>query len=895
MPDWRAYVKSKLPPLGLRGAREAEIVDELTQELEECYATALARGVSEEEAVRAAMEEVPDWTALAREIAAAEAPVAAAPERPARLLPDLRQDLRYGVRALRKAPAFTLLSVLTLALGIGATTAMFSVVNAVLLKPLPFARPAELVRVWTSWANYPLGSVSDPELHDWRDRASTLAGIAAFTQHGGSSLTTAGGEPETVSVAATSANFFEVLGVRAALGRTFLPGEDQPGRTGVVVIGQGLWRRTFGAEPGVVGRTISLQGEPVTVVGVLPAGFAYPSAQMDLWQPAPLDRHQPRPRGNHYLRVVARVAPQRDLRQAASEMEVVARQLQAENPEAYPPGSGFTVRLRPLREEMLGRVEPALLLLLGAVGLVLSIACANVASLMLARGTSRGREIAIRTALGAGRARIARQLLAESLLLAAVGGIAGVVAAELALPALLALAPPGLPRLSEVRIDGIVLVVAALLTALTGVAFGLFPVWQSARADANQLLKSGRTGAIGGARRPQKMLVVAETALAMVLLFGAGLLLRSFAKLLHEEPGFEAKQVATAVVSLPAARYPKREDASRFFERLRRSLEESPGTVSAAVCSNPPLSGWMNDNLIVIEGYTPHGPGDRPDPEYREVSPGYFHTLRIPVLKGREFDEQDDARHPPVAIISQSLALKYWGTENPVGRRVQLPEEARTTWITIVGVVGDVKQTALSDPVLPTLYLPHLQSGFGPMMTVLARAGVDAHASLADISRRVRELDRGQAVSEARLMEDLVSESLSAQRFNLRLLGLFAGLAVALAGVGTFGVMRYIVEQRTAEIGVRMALGAGRGQVLGEVLREGLALAGAGLAVGVLGSVVLARTITALSSLLHGVTATDPLTLATVLLLLLAVAVVACWAPARKATGVDPTVALRGE
>ena len=468
------------------------------------------------------------------------------------------------------------------------------------------------------------------------------------------------------------------------------------------------------------------------------------------------------------------------------------------------------------------------------------------------------------------------------------------LAAELALPALLALAPPGLPRLSEVRIDGIVLVVAALLTALTGVAFGLFPVWQSARADANQLLKSGRTGAIGGARRPQKMLVVAETALAMVLLFGAGLLLRSFAKLLNEEPGFEPKQVATAVVSLPAARYPKREDAARFFERLRHSLEESPGTVSAAVCSNPPLSGWMNDNHVIIEGYVPRGTGFLPDPEYREVSPGYFRTLQIPVLNGRAFAEQDDAQHPPVAIVSQSLALKYWGTEDPVGRRVRFPEEPPPPWITIVGVVGDVKQTALSDPVLPTLYRPSLQSGLGSM-TVLARAAVDAPASLAVISRRVRELDGGQAVAEARLMEDLVSESLAAQRFNLRLLGLFAAIAVALAGVGTFGVMRYIVEQRTAEIGVRMALGAGRGQVLGEVLREGLALAVAGLALGILGSVVLGRTMTALSSLLHGVTPTDPLTLAAVLPLLLGVAVVACWVPARKATRVDPTVALRGE
>jgi putative ABC transport system permease protein len=847
---------------------------------------------------------VPDWPALAREIVTAEGPAVPERDEPGpdadrgrlasgwRLGRDFTHDLRYGLRTLGKAPAFTLLSALTLALGIGATTAMFSVVNAVLLKPLPFARPEELLRVWSSWADYPVGSVSEPELHDWRDRTSTLAGIAAYRYQTGSNLTTGAGGPVTVNVSLTSANFFEVLGAPSALGRTFLPDENGPGKTGVVVLSHGLWRRMFGADAGMIGRTLSLQGETVTVVGVMPAGFAYPNADVDLWQPMPLDRHKPRPRGNHYLSVVARLKPGQGLRQATADMEVVAGQLRAENPDAYPPGSGFTIGLRPLRAQLLGAVQPALLVLLGAVGLVLAIACANVASLMLARGTGRGREIAIRSALGAGRARLARQLLAESLLLAIVGGTAGVVGATLALPALLALAPAGLPRLSEARIDGPVLAVAATLTALTGVAFGLFPVWQSARVDANHLLKSGRTGAVGSARRPQKLLVVAETALAMVLLFGAGLLLRSFAKLIHEEPGFDPGRVATAWVSLPAARYPKPEDAARFFDRLRRALGDAPGAVSVAVVSNPPLSGWMNDNHITIEGYIPRGPGDRPDPEYREISPGYFRTLRIPVVRGREFADQDDGQHPRVAIISQSLALKYWGAEDPLGHRIRLSAEPGTKWFTIVGVVGDVKQTALSDPVLPTLYVPHLP---GSSMMVLVRAAVDAQASLADISRSVRELDRGQAVSDARLMEDLFRESLSAQRFNLHLLGLFAALAVTLAGVGTFGVMRYVVDQRTAEIGIRMALGAGRGQVLGEVLREGLGLAVAGLAFGLLGAVVLARTITGLSSLLHGVTATDPLTMAAVGLLLLGVAVLACWAPARRATGVDPTVALRGE
>jgi len=430
------------------------------------------------------------------------------------------------------------------------------------------------------------------------------------------------------------------------------------------------------------------------------------------------------------------------------------------------------------------------------------------------------------------------------------------------------------------------------LTALTGVAFGLFPVWQSTRADANPLLKSGRTSALGGGRRPQKLLVVAETALAMVLLFGAGLLLRSFAKLLDEEPGFDAREVATASVMLPHARYPKPDDAGRFFERLRRSLEESPGVVSAALGNNAPLSGWMTDNHVVIEGYVPRGPGDRPDPEYREVSPGYFRTLRIPVLRGREFGEEDDAQHPRVAVISESCAGRYWGGQDPVGRRLRLPDDGEP-WITVVGVVGDVKQTRLGDPVLPTLYFPHRQ-GRWDAMTVFVRAA-DARVAVPEIARRVRELDRGQAVSEARPMEDLVRESLSAPRFNLRLLGLFAVVAAALAGVGTFGVMRTTVEQRTAEFGIRMALGADRSRVLGEVLREGLSLATAGLVLGALGSIALGRTLTSLSGLLYSVGATDPPTLGAVVLLVLGVALLACWAPARRATGVDPTVALRGE
>jgi putative ABC transport system permease protein len=894
MPDWRAYVKSKLPPLGLGPGREAEIVDELAQELEQCHASALGRGAGEDDAARAAMEEIPDWGALAREIRAAEGPIAPAREPSAPGLGrDLSQDIRYGLRALGQAPAFTLLCVLTLALGIGATTAMFAVVNAVLLRPLPFDRPGELVRLWNSWGGYPNGSISDPELHDWRERARTFSGVAAWSGHGASSLAVPGGEPETVTVASTSANFFDVLGARPARGRTFLPGEDAAGRNGVVVIGDGLWRRRFGADPSVVGRTVSLQGETVAVVGVMPAAFAFPGAGTDLWQPAPLDPHQPRPRGNHYLRVVARLAPGQGPREGQAELDVIAAQMRVQYADTYAVGSGFAIRLQPLREQMLGPVTSPLLLLLGAVGLVLAIACANVASLMLARGTGRGREIAIRTALGAGRARIARQLLVESLLVAFIGGAAGVAAAQMALPLLLALAPETMPRLAEVRIDGPVWAAAGALTLLTGVVFGLFPVWQSTRADANQLLKSGRTGAIAGARRPQKMLVVAETALAMMLLFGAGLLLRSFAKLLDEEPGFDARGVATASISLPPARY-KREEAGPFFERLRRSLEESPATTSAAIGNNPPLSGWMNDNLFVIEGYTPRRPGDRPGAEYREVSAGYFRTLRIPILSGREFTEEDDAQHLRVAIVSRSLALKYWGSENPVGRRIRRPDDPPDQSITIVGVAGDVKQTRVNDAPLPTLYAPHLQ-GRWSTMSVFVRAAADAQASVGDIARHVRRLDAGLAVSDARLLQDLAGEALAAPRFNLRLLGLFAALAVSLAGIGTFGVMRYIVDQRTSEIGIRMALGAGRSRVLAEVLREGLTLAVAGLTLGLLGALLLTRAVTSLSSLLHGVAPTDPLTAAAVVVLLLAMALAACWAPARRATGVDPTVALRGE
>jgi predicted permease len=487
-------------------------------------------------------------------------------------------------------------------------------------------------------------------------------------------------------------------------------------------------------------------------------------------------------------------------------------------------------------------------------------------------------------------------MLAESLLLAVLGGAVGALAARWALPALLSLAPAGMPRLHEVRVDGAVLAFAAALTALTGLAFGLFPVWQSAHVDSSQILRSGRAGANAASRRPQKLLVVAEMTLAVVLLVGAGLLLRSFAKLLGEEPGFDPDGVATALVALPSARYSTPEAVGQFFERLRRSLEESPGITSAAMCNNPPLSGWRNDDLLTIEGYTP--PGDQPpDEESRAVSPGYFRTLRIAVLRGREFDEKDDAQHPPVAIVSQSMASKYWGNQDPVGRRMGLVDDrgALQRWMTIVGVVGDVKQTSLADPVVPTFYRPHVQATWNSMMVVVRSAGGDSRLPLAAIRSRLRELDREQALFEARPMNDIVDESLSAQQFNLRLLGLFAVLAVALAGTGIYGVMRYIVGQRTSEIGLRMALGATQRQVLAQVLREGLTLAAVGLALGLGASVLLTRTMEALSGLLYGVTATDPLTLAAVIAMLAAVAVLACWAPARKATGVDPIVALREE
>jgi putative ABC transport system permease protein len=466
------------------------------------------------------------------------------------------------------------------------------------------------------------------------------------------------------------------------------------------------------------------------------------------------------------------------------------------------------------------------------------------------------------------------------------------LAATWVLPAVLALAPPGLPRLEEVRVDGRVLGFAFAATTLSGIACGLVPVWQSTRVDAAQVLRSGRA-LVGAAHRPQKLLVVGETALALVLLFGAGLLLRSFDRLLREEPGFRAAGVATAWVSLPAARYPRPEDASRFFEELRRALAGSPGVLSAAASSNPPLSGWRNDNHVVIEGYVPREEGDRPGPEFRIVSADHFRTLGIPIVRGREFVEDDDAAHPPVAVVSRSLADTYWAGGDAVGGRLKLVGDD-TPWITIVGIAGDVKQTSLADPVWPTLYLPHLQSRSSSMMVVV-RTAQDPRAALATITGKVRDLDRQQAVSEARTMEDVVSESLSAQRFNLRLLGVFAGLAVALAAVGTFGVMRYMVGQRTAEIGLRMALGAGQGDVLRQVLREGIALAVTGLVLGVLASAALALAGTGFSSLLHGVTVADPLTMAAVVMILLGIAAAACWSPARRATRVDPAVALRGD
>ena len=823
------------------------------------------------------------------------------------LIKDLRQDLRYGLRVLIKNPGFTAIAVLTLALGIGANTAIFSVVNAVLLRPLPYKDSDRLVMVWEVDQKKGVNhvQVSAPNYVDWRDQNEVFEQMAAaFARPDTGVNLTDGTNPEWVQAAVTTGNLFSVLGIQPALGRAFLPEEEKQGNNRVAILSDSLWRRHFNGDRSIVGKAITLDSRSYTVVGVLPADFDFPTPHsvdsaakpkgpVELYIPAVLGKH----RGGHNYRVIARLKPGVTLQQAQAHMNTVAARLQQQYPDQQ---AGMGASVVSLSEQVVGKVRMALFIMLGAVGFVLLIACANIANLLLARSAQRYREFAIRAALGASRSRIVKQVLGENLLLALMGGALGVLVAFWGIGALVSLSPVDFPRLHETHIDARVLGFSFMLSIATGFVLGLAPALQLSSPNLNNSLKDGggRSGEGIRQRRVRGFLIVSEVALSLVLLVGAGLLLRSFIRLQENSLGFDPARVLTVQLSLPGARYGERAQAAPFYEQLLQRTRSLPGVQSVGLTNYLPLSGSDSGTSFNIEGRPPLPAGEFLEAAPRWISPDYFRALGITILRGRALSEQDIASDRHVALINETMARRFWPGEDPIGKRITMESPEKPVWHEIVGVVADVRHTALDAESEPEMYYPYLfpseaDSSPWTSMYLVVRANHDDSSGLAVALRReVLAVDKDQPVYNVASMAQLMSTSLSQRRFNMQLVGFFAAVALMLAAVGLYGVMSYVVTQRTHEIGLRMALGAQARDVLKLVVKQGMALALVGVVIGLIASLALTRL---MKNLLFGVSTTDPATLAGVALLLILAALLACYLPARRATKVDPLVALRYE
>jgi putative ABC transport system permease protein len=807
------------------------------------------------------------------------------------------QDVRFGVRMLLKKPVFTAVAVVALALGAGANTAIFSVVNGVLLRPLPYKDPDKLVRLGEWSRQVPGMSVSYPNFKDWRVRNHVFDGIAA-TQFDSYNLT-GGDEPERLQGRNVSYNFFDVLGVAPALGRPFRADEDRAGASRVCMISHGLWQRRFGGDRKIVGKPLTLNGEGYTVVGVLPQDYRF-GTQTDVFAPIGLNEDSDRmsPRDNHPgIYAYARVKPGVTFEQAEAEMKAIAAQMAEEYPKT---NAGNGVTMTPLREYFVGDLRASLIMLLAAVGFVLLIACANVANLMLARAASRSREIAVRKAMGASRFRIVRQLLTESVMLALVGGVVGLLLAMWGVDVLRRASLDLLPTTADIGLDRNVLLFTFGVSLLTGIIFGLAPALQASKHDLSESLKEGgRSGADGGARnRVRSLLVVSEVALSLVLLVGSGLLVRSFLLLRETDAGFRQENLLTMQVSHRVGKDEGRK-AINFFNAVEEKVRALPGVEAVAVSNGAPLLG-SSETMFRIKGRPPAEPGKQPMTVAFWTTPGHLDALGIRLLRGRFIEEHDTLGSQPVTVIDEELARLYFNGEDPVGQYFAGDPEHDMPDYLIVGVVGHVKNYGLDSPgpVQAQIYRARAQvpEKFQPLLadrvTLLVRTSGEPEAMTAAVRRAVQEVDPNQPVYGVQTMEQVVSDSIGTQRLSMMLLILFAAVAVILAAVGIYGVMSYAVAQRTHEIGVRMALGAQGGDVLRMVVRQGMALVLAGVGVGLLGAVVLTCL---MSGLLYGVSATDPLTFAGVPLLLFVVALLACLVPARRATKVDPMEALRYE
>ncbi len=798
------------------------------------------------------------------------------------------QDLRYGARMLMKHPGFTAVAIGALALGIGANTAIFSVVNGVLLRRLPYGDEAGVVVLWQN--NLKNGvereETSPANFFDWRDRAQSLDIVSAAEPFAFNLSGT--GEPETFRSWIVTAGFFDALKVSPLRGRTFLPEEYEPGKGQVIVIGYGLWQRRFGGDPNLVGRQLTLNGQPHTVVGILPPDFQYPPGR-ELWAPRQPRNNDRQVRGGSFIRVVARLKPGRAVAEAQAEMNNIAAQLAGEYPRT---NAGVGVVVTPLREAVVGQARRGLLVLFGAVGFVLLIACANVASLWLSRVTERSRELAIRAALGAGRARLLRQLLSESALLALFGGASGVLLAYWLVKAIVAFGPRDLPRLNQVELNAPALGFAVAVSLLTALIFGLAPAMQMLRTDLQESLRAEGRTMTGG--RPQQrlrnLLVVSEIALALALLVGAGLLTRSFIALLRVDPGFATERALTLETLIGRNR--NAEQRIALVEQTLTGVQSLPRVQAVGLTSALPF----HDNQVLIPKSVKiddraSAPGQDPTAYIISVTPGYLRALGAPLLRGRELNQFDKADAAPVALVNNSMAMRNWPMEDPTGKKITFDVSGRILTCEVVGVVGDVRPNGLDSAPRLEIYLPYAQSP-ASLVTWVVRTTGDPLKELGAIKEKIREENPTQTFLSVATMDQLVERTITQRRFNLMLLGSFAALALALAAVGLYGLISYTTAQRTHEIGIRMALGAQTGDVMRLVIGQGIKLALVGSLIGTGGALALSRL---MRSLLFGVSAIDPLTFAVVAASLTLVALVACWLPARRATKVDPLTALRHE
>ena len=804
----------------------------------------------------------------------------------------LIQDLRYGVRTLLKRPGFSIIAIATLAIGIGASTTIFTVVDAALLRGLPYRQPDRLYHLWERppQREFSKREMSYPDYQDYQQN-NVFDGIAAYT--GGGAILSGTGDPESIPAPRVSANFFSVLGVDPILGRTFQPGEDKPGTPKVTVLTYGLWQRRFGGDPNVIGQSVTINGESHTIAGVLPATFQFAMRNADLWLPYQPTQNQLTRRYMHGTNLIGRLKDGVTPQQAQSELDMIAGRIEQQFNDSH---AGTTVRLVPLQEEVVGTVRPILLVLLAAVGFVLLIACANVASLLLTRALSRQKEVGIRAALGASRWRVIRQLLTESLLLSLAGGVAGVIIAYWGVPALVATLPQNqlnaLPFLRTLKIDLNILGFSFGLSLLTGLLFGLAPALQSSRVDLNEVLKEGgRQTSAGAGHRLRSAMVVAEIALAVVLLVGAGLMMKSLLRLLQTNIGFNTENLLTMTVVLPPSKYTDANPRINFNTQLQQRVQSLPGVVSAGTVDILPVNGG-NTTRFYIDGDPLPQPGQETEANIRVVNDNYFKTVGVPLIAGRMFDERDRPDGPNVVIIGKTIADRMFAGRDPVGMRLHYTS-VQADPITIVGVVGDVKITGLDEAVRPVLYYPYRQNA-GNAANLVVRTTTDPTSLAAAVRAEVRNLESETAILNVNTMEGMIAQTQASfiRRFPALVISIFAGVALLLASIGIYGVVSYSVSQQIHYIGIRMALGAGPSDILRMVLKQGLVLAVAGVGIGVVAALGLMRL---LATLLYEVRTTDFSTFAIVSGTLFVVALVACYLPARRATKVDPLVALRYE